>query len=303
MLAWLILELYAWTAGTVFLLARLTQPNRFAPAGYLLLIIPAAQALKPLDWQIKNLLNPKRVLLNCSLLFAALLMTINGRELLRETSYGEHGHYALPPPNIRGTDSYTDFVLEALAKNTDKSARILFETSLGRIHDQGHLAGYYAYTGNREFIGGPYPYTHFSGFWDGFVFGSPINDIPTARFLDYLKLYNIGWIIAHTDVSKDYLRKFPNIIQGPSFKELQFYTVDAEHNYFINGSGTVENRGHNLLQLERLSNDTIILKYHYYTGLKTNTATNIEPIYLLNDPIPFIKINNPPKQLTITFQP
>ena len=43
--AWGLLQLYASLAGAVPILARLTQPNRYAPAGYLLLIIPAVYGM------------------------------------------------------------------------------------------------------------------------------------------------------------------------------------------------------------------------------------------------------------------
>lgn len=302
-LAWLLLQCYAWLAGSVPVLARLTQPNRFAPAGYLLLIVPSVLALQPLGYGLKEILSPKRILLSSSYLLVALLAAININELAREVSYGSHGHYAAAPPHVNGTGSYSSFVLDTLAKETDSSARVLFETSLGRIHDGDHLAGYYAYTSNREFIGGPYPYSYFAGFWDGFVFGLPIEEIPPQKFVDYLKLYNIGWIIAHSNESKAYFKQFDTIIPGTSFNELQFYTVNEKHDFFIKGSGLVKERKHNFLHLAELTGDVIELKYHYFDKLKTNVDVKIEPAYHMDDPIPFIRIINPPENMVIALEP
>lgn len=302
-LAWFFLEFYAWLAGVIPVLARLTQPNRFAPTGYLFLIFPSVLALQPLGCGLKDILSPKRILMNSSYLVVAMLTVININELAREVSYGAHGHYAAAPPHVKGIGPYSSFVLDTLANETDSSARVLFETSLGRIHDGGHLAGYYAYSSNREFIGGPYPYSFFAGFWDGFVFGVPIEKIPPQKFVDYLKLYNIGWILVHSDDSKAFLNKIPSIIPGSSFHELQFYTVNEKHGFFIKGSGSVKERKHNYIELSDLVGDVVELKYHYFDGLKGNMDVKIEPVYEMDDPTPFIKIVNPPRDMVINLRP
>jgi hypothetical protein len=298
-LAWLILEIYAWTAGAIPIFARLTQPNRFAPAGYLLLIVPATLAFRSLEWKTLNLFKPRTAFLTGTYISAGLLAAININEILREISYGKHGHYAAPPPQVKDFGPYTDFVLDTLAKETNTSARVLFETSLGRVHDQGHLAGYYAYTSNREFIGGPYPYTYFSGFWDGFVFGKPIKEIPQEKFMEYLKSYNIGWIIAHSPASKAYFNNLPTITKGTSFNELQLYIVNQTHSFFLNGNGIIDSRKHNIIHLKELSGDIVDLKYHYYKDLVTNTGDRIEYIFLMDDPTPFIRFKKPPKEIII----
>jgi hypothetical protein len=303
LLAWLLLQLYAVGAGMSSVLASLTQPNRLAPAGYLLLIVPSVLAFQEFDHNMVISVSYKRIPRQLLYFMLILLTAINGKELLREVSYGEHGHYSLPPPHVKAIGPYSHFVLNQLTKETDASARVLFETSAGRIHDGGHMAGYYAYSTDREFIGGPYTTSSFAGFRDGFIFGTPIQDLPPLKFLEYLKLYNIGWIIAHSNESKDYLKQFGSILPGASFKELQFYTVNGQHSFFMKGSGVIKDRKHNLVSIAELSNGTVELKYHYFESLKTNPFVKMEPVYRLDDPIPFIRLVDPPRSITITLEP
>ncbi|MGZ3814279.1 MAG: hypothetical protein ACXVA0_21270 [Mucilaginibacter sp.] len=301
--AWFILQLYASLAGMIPMLAKLTQPNRFAPAGYLLLIVPSIFAVKCPGGIVELLSVPRKRLYSAALLVAGLIFAVNITELYREVSYGEHGRYAVAPPNVKATGPYSDFVLSVLKKETDASARVLFETSMGRVHDDAHLAGYYAYSSDREFIGGPYTSSSFAGFRDGFVFGSPIEDIPPEKFVEYLNLYNIGWVIAHSDKSKSYFNKISNMTPGPSFRELQFYTVNAKHDFFIKGAGVIKKRDHNLIELSELSDDVVELKYHYFPDFKANVDVKIEAASKMDDPIPFIRIIKPPKELLLRFEP
>jgi len=34
--------------------------------------------------------------------------------------------------------------------------------------------------------------------WDGWAFGAPLATIPHHRFREYLRLFNVGWIVAHS---------------------------------------------------------------------------------------------------------
>jgi hypothetical protein len=53
------------------------------------------------------------------------------------------------------------------------------------------------------------------------------------------------------------------------------------------------------LELSNLQGGELILKYHWVEGLVAQPATRIEPIKIADDPIPFIKLINPPSALVL----
>ncbi len=301
-LAWAGLQLYSSIGGAIPSLAILTEPNRYAPAGYLLLIMPATMAFSSVDSGLTSKLPAaQRKLSLLAYFMAGLIFLFCGYELFREVTYGKHGRYASAPPSVRPLGGYSEFVLSSLGAHTSREARILFETSKGRVHDRGHLAGYYAYKSKREFIGGPYTFRYFAGFWDGYVFGRPILDIPKDEFLAYLDLYNIGWVMAHSEISKKYFESFEEISYLDSYKELSFYTVQRGHTFFVKGSGTVDTKTANRIVLSDLKGPEVVLKYHYIPGLVSSPETDIKPVYISDDPLPFIQLNNPLEDITLSL--
>ena len=189
--------------------------------------------------------------------------------------------------------------MDWLQHRTTGDARVLFETSLGRVHDQAHMAGYYAYAAQREFIGGPYPFTHFAGVWDGWVFGKRISDIPAERMGEYLSQYNVGWILVHSDVAKQYFDALPGVRLDGEYGKLRAYIVEGPHSYFLQGSGRVQARGHNNLVLGDVTGEQIVLKYHYVPGMTTEPPVRIEGVRMLDDPNLFVRIANPPARLRL----
>ena len=51
--------------------------------------------------------------------------------------------------------------------------------------------------------------------------------------------------------------------------------------------------------ISELKGKVIVLKYHWIAGLKSEPAATIEPVKLADDPIPFIKIIDPPASLIL----
>jgi hypothetical protein len=297
--AGVLLLIFSTTGAIIPALATL-QPNRFAPAAYLCLLIPAAIGVVDLSgWVAKA---SRRAPMWAGIATLGLIGVFGAYALIetaRELSRGPVGHYGKAPPVVDGEGKYTRWVLSTLSQRTTDSARVLFETSRARIHDGSHMAGYLAYTSGREFVGGPYPFAFFGGFWDGTVFGKPIAAIGPRVFEEYLNLYNVGWIIAHTPVTKRYLASIPWIVPETEFRELRFYRVNRQASYFIKGSGRVAARAHNLLQLTELGGDEVVLKYHYVPGLKSDPEVELAPQAEMDDPNPFIRIVHPPKGLSI----
>ncbi len=300
----LLTVLYAGLGASVEIVARLTQPNRFAPVAYLFLTVPAGMGIaqfresmrrSPRQWSRKVVL--------AGMLICTLLLIVNINELRRELSTDTSiGHYGAYPPEVRETGPYTKFLLNWLNTHTDRNARILFEVSRGRIIDEDHIAAYLAYTSDREFIGGHYPDSYFADFTDGDLFGRHITELDESAFQAYADLYNLGWVVAFTKDSKAFFDHLPGTVREDSFRELNVYRINRPRSFFMSGTGRVAERGHNRIVLEDLAGEEIILKYHFMQGLVSDPVSNIEPVYLMDDPNPFIRIKNPPARLVISYQ-
>jgi len=229
-----------------------------------------------------------------------LLLLVNLNELRREVSTDtDIGHYGAYPPEVRALGPYTRFLLDWLGKSTDGQARVLFEVSRGRIVDESHIMGYLAYTTDREFIGGHYPDSYFADFTDGDLFGRHVTDLDEAALRAYADLYNLGWVVAFSADSKAVLDRLPWVVREDGFRELAVYRVNRPHSFFVTGSGRVSERGHNRIVLEALTGQEVVLKYHFMRGLVSEPPVDLEPVYLMDDPNPFIHIENPPERLVI----
>lgn len=277
------------------------QPNRFSGPAYLLLSIPAGVGLiATIDLLSSRGLWRLAAMGSIALFVPAFAFL--AWELTRELSSADIPHHGERPPEVRGVGKDSVWILAWLKKCTTPDSRVLFESSGGRIHDDAHMSGYYALAADREFVGGPYPFMHYAGFWDGFLFGRPIEAISREEFADHLRLYNIGSIIVFSDDSKRFLDGQPGLTRGEAFGPLQTYLVDGPHSYFLAGSGTLVARSFNRIELDRLSGPEIILKYHYVPGLQGVPPADIEPVSLPGDPSLFIRIVDPPPHLVLKMQ-
>jgi len=50
-----------------------------------------------------------------------------------------------------------------------------------------------------------------------------------------------------------------------------------------------------------LSGPEVVLKYHYIPGLVSSPETDIKPVYISDDPLPFIQLNNPLEDITLSL--
>jgi len=294
--------LYAYTAGDNAILGKLTQPNRFTTVAYLFLALPAAVSIAEI---FRNALqhekNWRRTISRAAAGFIAIGLAISVIEMGREVSSANIGHYAQHPPQARHQGDYTTHILNVLNASTDHSARVLFETSLGRIHDGGHMAGIVALKSQRELIGGPYVQDGFASFWDGKAFTQPITDISPEAMHEYFDRYNIGWIIAHSEKSKRYFDQLNGVVSIEEWQQLKFYQVQRPHSFFLTGSGELVERDVNRLIFKNVTGDSVILKYHYLPGMQIAEGT-IEPIMIGDDPNPFIQLRGISSHVVLTYR-
>jgi hypothetical protein len=291
LIGWGLAVVFGCLGAAVPSFARL-YPNRFAPLAYLFLIVPAAYGVLAVGDGLRRGGNRKKIGVAIPLVLSASLGIVVLNELRREVSSTPVGHYGKVPPETRPLGEMSQWIIDSLHRHTNDAGRVLFETSLGRVHDGGHMAGFYAIRTSREFVGGPYPFAFFAGFWDGWVFGKPISDHPADRFLRYLDLYNVHWIVAHSSAAKTYLQEIPGLELVDSRFGIAIFRRSTASTFFIDGSGRVESSATNRISLTDLTPGEVTIKYHYFPGLVADPPITIEAVFLDLDPQPFIRLRN-----------
>lgn len=265
------------------------QPNRFSSAAYLFLALPAGIGVCTLLGMLSRAAWRKRIALAAAGALCASSFGWSAWELAREVSYAPVGHYGPIPPEVRGLGAKSRWLIDWLAENTTAEGRVMFETSKARIHDRAHMAGYYAVTSRREFIGGPYA---LMSYWDGFAFGKRLDQISVDEFRRLLEIYNIGWIVAHSVQSRQYLSIVPGVVPAGEYDDLRAYRVLQPLSFFIAGSGRIQERGINRVVLADLKGAEVILKYHYVAGLTADPSARIEEYRLPGIPQPFVRLTD-----------
>jgi len=74
----------------------------------------------------------------------------------------------------------------------------------------------------------------------------------------------------------------------------RLFKVRRKSNWFLKGSGDL-NFDLDRIEIGNPSAEDIILKFHWIKTLRTNSEISIKPVYIKDDPIPFIKITGIPE--------
>jgi hypothetical protein len=197
-------------------------------------------------------------------------------------------------------------IVDWIKQETPHDARLLFEESGDEssfAYDRTYLSSFLPYFTGRQLIGGPINLYndrhHFAEFHSGKMFKKDPQSISDDELRNYLKLYNIGAVVAFHPESLKRLQSIPGLVTleervGP----IHLMKVNQPLNWFIQGEGKVK-ATFNRLELSDLKGEEIILKYHWIEGLTAFPSTKIEPVMIADDPIPFIKLVNPPSTVTL----
>ena len=197
-------------------------------------------------------------------------------------------------------------VIDWIERETPTDARLLFEESgdeTGFVYDGMYLSSFLPHLTGRQLIGGPINLYndrhHFAEFHSGRMFQKDLKTLADDEIKNYFRLYNIGAVVAFHPASIQRLQSVPGLVSverriGP----LQLMKVNQPLSWFIQGDGRIK-AGFNRLELSGLAGREVILKYHWIDGLIASPAARIEPVKMADDPIPFIKIIDPPAALTL----
>jgi hypothetical protein len=276
------------------------QPLRFKVPFDLFLAIAAAYAVG--DWLMADSATSRlyAYTVPCLLFAASVTFLIN---LVGTESQGKLTLRTFIRPEIAE-------IARWVQQNTPDEARVLFEESgdeTGFVYDGIYLSSFIPHWSGRELIGGPINLYndrhHFAEFHSGRLFGRDIQAFTDDEIKRYFWLYNIGAVVAFHPVSLKRLRSIPGLITldrriGP----VHLMRVNQPADWFIQGSGQV------MAKLNRLEVATggateVVLKYHWLHGLFSNPAATIVPVKIYDDPIPFIKVVDPPRSFTLSVVP
>jgi hypothetical protein len=197
-------------------------------------------------------------------------------------------------------------IAQWIEHDTSLAGRVLFEESgdeTGFVYDGVYLSSLLPYLTGRQLIGGPINLYndrhHFAEFHSGRLFKKDVQTLSDEELRNYLRLYNIGAVVAFHPASLQRLQSIPGLVTAAErMGPVQLMKVNQPLTWFLKGQGNVKT-GFNRIELSNVKGDEVILKYHWIDGLSSDPAAKIVPINIADDPIPFIKIIGPPPALTL----
>jgi hypothetical protein len=197
-------------------------------------------------------------------------------------------------------------IVDWIKRETPAEARLLFEESGDEssfAYDRTYLSSFLPHLTGRQMIGGPINLYndrhHFAEFHSGQLFKKDAQTLSDEQLRNYLRLYNIGAVVAFHPASLKKLQSIPGLVTvderiGP----IHLMKVHQPLTWFLEGTGDVR-AGFNRLELANLKGREVILKYHWVEGLTASPPAKIVPVNIADDPIPFIKIVEPPSSLIL----
>jgi len=276
------------------------QPNRFIAPAFLLIGTGAAYCLGEYATQPQRTGHPAIKLLLVSGL--CVIGLYSGREMIREASAGQHGHYGKTPPELTAAPSLVAQLESWIAANTSVDGRIVFETSLGRVHGGGHVAGVIALKTGRELLGAAYPYLLPSvSFWDRVAFGKPVSEVTPAQLQQGFEIYNVGWVVAHSPELQHAMAALPAASEVARFDFVRIYKISRPLSYVYAGTGRIAERGFNRLRVVGAAGPDLILKYHWVPGLTVSPPATIDAVKVSPDFPPFVRVRHPSNDFTLSL--
>jgi hypothetical protein len=197
-------------------------------------------------------------------------------------------------------------IVDWVGRETPRDGRVLFEESgdeSGFVYNGIYLSSFIPHFTGRQLIGGPINLYndrhHFAEFHSGKLFKRDIQTLSDEEIRNYFRLYNIGSVVAFYPASINRLLAVPGLVQvkqriGP----VHLMTVGQPLTWFIQGEGKIAAKL-NSIELSQLSGKETVIKYHWTRGLVAVPTSTVIPTIIGDDPIPFIKLVDPPRALEL----
>ena len=197
-------------------------------------------------------------------------------------------------------------LMQWLGEHTDARGRLLDEETDRNSHQYygSHLPALIPLYTGLELAGGPAPHAllqqNVLRFEAGTLLGYPLEHVPRDALFRRLALYNVRWVLCWTARAKAYFGRMPGVTTVGSYDKFTLYRVDAEPSYFLEGSGTIEAHENRLVLRDVVpAGGRVAIKYHWLETLRTDPPREIRPLPVEGDPVPFIAVSDPPRELVI----
>jgi hypothetical protein len=333
--------------GGLWIVTRTLEPLRFMMPLHLLLAVPAGTALVTGTTRVARALGGGRR--GAWLAAGAWLILLATIAVCLPETMKEMGRALTlrwPRPLVAGVRPEMVELVHWLGANTDPSARILFEDQL-RLYEKTDpesthwtpLLPILLGPQRRQFIGGVYHMafiTHHraASFGDFQLGGRPIDAWRPQELRSYCELYNIGWVVCWSPLSRFVFDRWPDAQLvavlprfhtprlAPSYNEHQWgtllarggpevaaqytregdgryviYRVARPHSFFLAGEGQVSRVDYNRLELTGLvpKDGAVVLSLHWLDTWRTDPPLPVDPVPIPDDPVPFIRISTDKK--------
>jgi hypothetical protein len=201
-------------------------------------------------------------------------------------------------------------VIDWIKRETPANARVLFEESgdeSGFVYDRTYLSSFLPHLTGRQLIGGPINLYndrhHFAEFHSGKLFQKRVQTLSDDALRNYFRLYNIGAVVAFHPASVRRFLEIPDLVRlDHRVGRVHLFKVNQPLTWFVKGDGQL-NVSLNRLEVSNVDGEEIILKFHWHPRLVGLPEVKSAPIMLLDDPIPFTRIVNPPASFTLRISP
>ncbi|MDD4870161.1 MAG: hypothetical protein PHR77_06340 [Kiritimatiellae bacterium] len=178
-----------------------------------------------------------------------------------------------------------------LKSNVSQNERVLFAGMTVHSFGRGHVAYLPVLTG-REMMA--CDYFHFSTKKVEYDYPPKAFRSDDRHVMDFMNLYNVGYILTYHDTWKKFFRKYPveyeEIKSFGEKKKRTVFKVKRTPNQFLKGSGSVR-AGINELHV-KVDNpfEEAVLRYNWVDGLSADAPVEIKPVEVDKD-IRFIVVN------------
>jgi len=192
------------------------------------------------------------------------------------------------------TDSQTQFIRRL--ENDGAPGRWLVEC---RELDDPHFMEFLALHTGRPLLGGPYGSSLLASKFTLFVTGTRpviferfLENMDETEFGKYMDLYDVTRIGVTSSPGAACLGRFKTLLsEDAPVDGYRIFKVNRPADWFVQGRGEVS-AGLDRIEIRGASRGTLVLKYHWLSTLKTVPSVPMMPVHLMDDPVPFIKIDN-----------
>jgi hypothetical protein len=219
----------------------------------------------------------------------------------------------LETPHLQiGLDANDKAIVAWINEQTTPEARILWEDAPGA--DSRLWSPLLAAMTDRSYIGGLDPWNSiehsYASLVGGKLAGRDVNSWADPELNDFLRIYNIGWIVCRNSASMDRFAKYPGAVEKGSAELLGRYRAfEVPHQTFaLVGKARVLRVTRNAILLADVipEDGQVLLSFHHQAGMRASpTRVQVERAPDPDDPIPFLRLRltNPVARLKISCNP